>query len=256
MVAGPFHSVCCEATAKESPMATEAHDPTSPEAPSGLSRRGFLFDMGLLATATALLHTPGALGSPGWLETAEAGTTDLVRDTFNGLLAFVVPGPDDYSVAQGVSTAEPGGVDANVTDVFIETLDASTPFLPHFSAVVATILNDLALVVDPSAGGPFPSAFSRLSFGEKVRVVQIMDGTDALAPLAGILPAFAAYLAYSEAGVLDRRSRSLTGQPVGWTISAYQGVSDGRDELQGYLDGRRKARRSEKVERDPCWTSS
>lgn len=236
-------------------MATEALTPNSPEAPShktqhqrdqalgtlGVSRRSFLFDMGLLAAATALLHTPGVLGGRGWIETAEAETADLVHDTFNALLAFVVPGADDYSVAQGVSTAEPGGVDANVTDVFIETLDLSTPFLPHFSAIVATILNDLALFVNPSAGGPFTSSFARLSFGEKVAVMQIMDGTDALKPLAGILPAFAAYLSYSEAGVFDRQTRSLTGQPIGWTISAYQGVSDGRDEFQGYFENRRKA---------------
>ena len=41
-----------------------------------------------------------------------------------------MPGPDDYSVAQGVSTVEPGGVDEGVTDILIATLDETTPFLP------------------------------------------------------------------------------------------------------------------------------
>lgn len=137
------------------------------------------------------------------------------------MLAFVVPGPDAYSASQGVSTSEPGGIDANVTDIFIETLDQSAPFLPNFSATVAAILNDLALSVNPTAGGAFLSAFARLSFSEKVTVFQIMDGTDPLKPLAGLLPAFAAFLSYSEAGVFDPRTRSLTGQPIGWTTSAY-----------------------------------
>jgi hypothetical protein len=205
------------------------------------TRRNFLFDIGLFAAAAALLQTPGILGR-GWIESAGAATLDLVQDTFNGLVAFVVPGHDDYSIAQGVSTAEPGGMDANVTGVFIDTLDLSTPFVPHFSAVVAGILNELAMAINLSAGGRFPSTFSRLSFGEKVAVFQIMDATDALKTLAGILPAFAAYLAYSEAGAFDRGTRRLTARPIGWAISAYQGVSDGRDEFQGYFENRRTAK--------------
>ena len=207
-----------------------------------ISRRGFLLDMGFFAAAAALVSATGFLGGRGWSKTAQAATTDVVHDTFNGLLAFVVPGPDEYSVAQGISTSEPGGVDANVTDIFIETLDQSAPFLPNFSATVAAILNDLALSVNPSAGGAFLSSFSRLSFGEKVAVFQIMDGTDPLKPLAGLLPAFAAFLSYSEAEVFDPRTRSLTGQPFGWTISAYQGVSDGRSEFHGYFENRQSVR--------------
>jgi hypothetical protein len=98
---------------------------------------------------------------------AETATPDLLHDTFNGLLAFIVPGPDDYSVAQGVSTLEPGGVDLGVTDILIATLDETTPFLPQFSATVAAILNSLALVVNPTPGGTFLSPFACLSFAEK-----------------------------------------------------------------------------------------
>lgn len=157
-----------------------------------------------------------------------------VRDTLNGLLAFVVPGPDTYSVAQGVSTPEPGGVDAGVLDALIDTLNASAPYQPGFSAIVATVLNDFANAANPAAGG-----FANLLFAEKAAVFQLMDAGEAVRPLAAVLPAFVAYLAYSEAGVFDPVTRRLTGIPVGWTISNYSGASNGRDELRGYYRGLR-----------------
>lgn len=207
-----------------------------------ISRRGFLGNMALLAAAAALARATDLLTSRGWAQAAEVATPDLLHDTFNGLLAFIVPGPDDYSIAQGVSTVEPGGVDIGVTDILIATLDETTPFLPQFSATVAAILNSLAQVVNPSAGGPFLSPFARLSFAEKAAVFQIMDGTESLKPLAGVLPAFVAFFCYSEAGVFDPVTRSLTGEPIAWDISSYQGVADGRNEFLGYFENRRKVR--------------
>jgi len=114
----------------------------------------------LLSAAMALARATDLLTSRGWAQAAEVTTPDLLHDTFNGLLAFIVPGPDDYSVAQGVSTVEPGGVDIGVTDILIATLDETTPFLPQFSATVAGILNNIALVVNPSPGGTFLSPFA------------------------------------------------------------------------------------------------
>ena len=199
-------------------------------------RRRFL-QSGLFAAAAVLLRSSSSFET--FIKAAQAATTDLVHDSLNGLLAFVVPGPDVYSVGQGISTAEPGGVDAQVTDVLIESLDLSAPYLPSFSATVAAILNNLAQAVNPAAGGAFLSPFARLSFPEKAAVFQIMDGDAGLSPLAGILLAAVAYLSYSEAGVFDPNTRSLTGQPVGWTISDYSGVADGRDEFKGYFQNRR-----------------
>ena len=170
------------------------------------------------------------------------GEIDVVRDTLNGLLAFVVPGPDAYSVAQGSSDDAPGGVEAGVMEVLIRTLDLSAPFLPHFSVTVAGLLNDLAQKVNPSAAGSLSSPFSRLSFAEKVAV--IMDGTDLLKSLAGVLPAFVAYLCYSDAGVFDPTTGGLTGKPVGWTISNYTGTADGREECSGYFAGRSGAEKA------------
>jgi hypothetical protein len=60
-------------------------------------------------------------------------------------------------------------------------------------------------------------------------------------PLIGALPALVAFLAYSEVGVFDPATRSLTATPVGWTLSGYAGVADGRAELIGYFEDRRGA---------------
>ena len=194
---------------------------------------------GLAAAAVSLLQGGAVVAA--LTENARAAGPDLVHDALNGLLAFIVPGPDPYSLAQGVSTVEPGGVDAGVAEVLIRTLDLTVPFVPQFSATVVAILEGLAGAVHPSAPGPFASAFARLSFAEKAAVFQIMDSTASLASLGGVLPAFVAYLCYSDAGAFDLTTRRLTGQPVGWTISHYSGVADGRDELRGYLGHRRSA---------------
>src|SRR6266487_1601430 len=210
--------------------------------PRRMSRRGFMGNIALVTAALTLARATDLLTSRGWAQAAEIATPDLLHDTFNGLLAFIVPGPDDYSIAQGVSTVEPGGVDEGVTDILIATLDETTPFLPQFSATVAGVLNGIALVVNPSPGGTFLSPFACLSFAEKAAVFQIMDSTDSLKPLSGVLPAFVAFFCYSEAAVFDPVTRSLTGHPIAWDLSSYQGVSDGRNEFLGYFENRREVR--------------
>jgi len=175
------------------------------------------------------------LQSARWFEGVATQSPELVHDTFNGLLAFVVPGTDRYSTHQGVHTADPGGVDAGTTGILIETIDRSTPLVPQFSSHVAALLNGLAEAVNSAAAGDFPSPFARLSFVEKAAVFQIMDATEGFKVIAGVLPGFAAFFVYSEAATFDAATRSLTATPLGWTLSQYQGVSDGRDELRGYL---------------------
>ena len=88
-----------------------------------ISRRGFLGNIALVTAALTFARATDLLTSRGWIQAAEVPNPDLLHDTFNGLLAFIVPGPDDYSVAQGVSTVEPGGVNLGVTDILIATLD-------------------------------------------------------------------------------------------------------------------------------------
>jgi hypothetical protein len=200
-----------------------------------VSRRGFLGNMALASAAATLMQAPEFLAGGRWFTAVQAATPDLLHDTFNGLLAFVVPGSDPYSVHQAVSTAEPGGVDAGASEALIATIDGSTPFVPQFSAMVAALLNGVAQAINPAAGGPFISPFARLSFPEKAAVFAFLDGSDLYKVLAGVLPGFVAFFVYSETGTFDASTRSLTGQPLGWTLSNYQGVSDGRAEFRGYL---------------------
>lgn len=219
-------------------MTSDAHHATPPLETSDVSRRTFVTSVLCASAATAIVQGRGFLASRGWLGAAEASQPDLVHDSINGLFAFVVPGSDPYSIAQDMTTTEPGGVASGAVDQFIATLDATAPFILTFSDMVARVLNGLAHEVNPAAAGAFISPFACLSFTEKAAVFRIMDATESLALLGGVLPAFVAYFCYSESGVFDPATRTLTEQPLGWQLSHYTGVADGRDELLGYFDGR------------------
>jgi hypothetical protein len=107
-----------------------------------LSRRQFLTRVGVLGAAASLL------GPSGWrLPGARAQVSDaavvlheLIRDTFNGLAAFVVPGSDDYSVAQGVSADGPGAVDAKAADFLMQAADFFVPFPDQYMAPIVQAL--------------------------------------------------------------------------------------------------------------------
>lgn len=208
-------------------MANEATEATR----ATTKRRDFVWG-GALAAAALVVSRSGFAQAA----TAPASADDpIVLDTLDGLLAFVVPGPDAHSVAQGMVSPTIGGVGLGIAALLAATIDQTTPFVPHFSATVAATLNALASLVNPTAPPSFASPFARLSFAEKAAVFQIMDGNDALKLLGGVLPPFVAFFCYSEAAAFDPATRSLTGQPVAWQLSNYQGVADGRDEFRGYF---------------------
>ena len=201
-------------------------------------RRTFLKFSALAGVAASLSASPLASN---FLASATAATLDLVQDTLNGLIAFVVPGPDSYSVAQGVSTGAAGGIDTNILEVLIGSIDESAPYLPAFSAVAAGILNQFAQAVHPNVSGPFSSPFACLSFAEKAAVFQYMDATPSLAPFSGVLAGIVGFLCYSDAGSFDPATRTLTSRPLSWSLSNYSGTADGRAELRGYWLGRTHA---------------
>jgi hypothetical protein len=218
---------------------------------SGISRRTLLERAGLAGAGVVLAQLPGFLSGKGWLEEARAQSADVVRETIDALVAFVVPGPDAYSVAQGQSTKEPGGIDAGATDLVIELLDRFVGLpvgtLPA-SGGVAQLLNGYALQVSPgAAGGAFAAPFARLEFDEKIEVFRRFEaeteGTE-LRFVSGILIGAVGFLSYTEGNALDRGTRQLKGKPVGWTLSSYDGVAEGRPEMKGYWKGRRKVRTS------------
>ncbi len=233
-------------------------------------RREFLTRAGYAGAALAQL--PLTLKALGWLDVAQAQEADLTKDTINGFVAFVVPGLDEYSVAQGVMGKRAGGVDSGATDLFIQNLDTFLPApdliapvgsLPPasndetapLSGVVANLLNTMALRVNPLAsGGMLASPYSRLSFEEKAEAFDLIEtqgrtGTDDLSRnltfVAGILPGFVGFIVYGEGLVFDPTTKKLTDHPLGWDLSGYQGKRtnpvEGWDELLGYYKGHRKA---------------
>ena len=208
-----------------------------------LSRRDFVARAALLTAGLALL--PSALERLALVDDALAAPADVVLETFNGLAAFVVPGRDPFSVAQGESTADPGGVEAFAGVALVQGLDFAQWFQPTLSASVATLLNHVATLVDPaSASGTFAAPFANLSLAGKAAAFQILEGNPAFAPfrsLVGILPSFVGFLTYSEVGAFDPATRSLVAIPLGWTLASYPGVADGRDDFRGYFENRRRA---------------
>ena len=213
----------------------------------GLSRRELLGRATLLAGGAVLAGLPDALRVRGWLEDAYAAGPSIVEETMKGVVAFVVPGRDRYSIAQGTKSAKAGGIEAGATSAVIQTLDRYLPSNPSLSATAATILNQVAQAVRPaSARGKFPSAFANLSFAEKAKVFQTVEGfsgSDAgsIRFLFGNLPDLVAFAAYSEVGVLDRRRGRLRRRPLGWSLTQYGGTADGHPEFKGYLENRRAA---------------
>ena len=217
-----------------------------------LSRRTFLTRAGMAGAAAALAQIPAFLARQGWLEAALAAESDVTRDTINALAAFVVPGPDAYSKAQGQSSRTPGGIAARTPEAVIELLDrfvgtSEGPTLPS-SGGVATLLNGYALQVDPAAaGGAFLSPFARLKFADKVEVFRRFEAEaegSELRFVSGILIGAVGFLSHTEWGAYDFQARKLTGVPVGWKTSGYDGVAEGRHELKGYFQGRRSVHTS------------
>jgi hypothetical protein len=102
-----------------------------------ITRRDFLIRTGILGAVVALYGAAGPGVIPAWAQSpddlaeviATLRTTleELARDTYSGLVAFVVPGPDEYSVAQGVTTSKPGGIAANVVDFMLASVDDFVP---------------------------------------------------------------------------------------------------------------------------------
>jgi hypothetical protein len=223
----------------------------------GLSRRTFMQRAGMFGAALATIDLAALLDAHGLLDEAHAQSANLTEDTLNGLVAFVVPGDDPYSVAQGESANGPGGIAAGAVAALIHGLDHYVPAstvvgdnvsIPA-SGGVAMLLNQYAERVNPAAtGGGFPSPFARLSFAEKARVFELFEAEPAaenteLRFVAGILPGFVAFLAFSETGVRDLATGELRARAVGWDIANYHGPAEGHPELRGYWRGHRRARR-------------
>ena len=117
-----------------------------------LSRRAFLARIGVLGAGAALL--PRCVSGPGAGSGLEAEALDLgdivdllrpvlgdlSRDTLNGFVAFVLPGQDPYSQAQGTPRGEPGGIQARGADFLIHNLDRFLPLADQIIRPATTSL--------------------------------------------------------------------------------------------------------------------
>jgi hypothetical protein len=139
--------------------------------------------------------------------------------------------------------------------------DAAVPL----SLLIALTLNFLATQVNPtSIAGPIAtSPFANLSFKDKAKALEALEGTDSdlLAALdsnapeplkaslsgllkfvGGALQEFGAYLSYGEWGVYDPQTKTISERPVGWDLTSYMPgrttPADGWDEFIGYFQGR------------------
>jgi hypothetical protein len=143
-----------------------------------VSRRVFLARVGVLGAAVGVggpmrsaALAPAGAGPrvPSGPELAAALPpllAELARDTLNGLVVFVVPGPDAYSRAQGTRRREPGALDARATDFMIEALDNFVPFPDEVArpvaAALATGLADLGIELPGLLGGLLPGLVEML----------------------------------------------------------------------------------------------
>ena len=78
----------------------------------GINRRAFLWRTGSLGAAATVALYPSIAKAAGFLDPmldqiAAPAMKLLARDTIAGLVAFEVPGSDQYSQAQGVTSATP-----------------------------------------------------------------------------------------------------------------------------------------------------
>src|SRR4051812_4199317 len=127
----------------------------------GFPRRAFMQRAGAFGAALATIDLAALLSSRGLIDDAQAQTVDLTADTLSGLVAFVAPGDDAYSIAQGERADGPGGIGAGAVPALIANLDDYVPaatFGPNTTTVpasggVATLLNHYAERVNPLATG-------------------------------------------------------------------------------------------------------
>ncbi|MGH4023147.1 MAG: hypothetical protein ACRDRV_01025 [Pseudonocardiaceae bacterium] len=218
-----------------------------------------------------------AQGTP---QTGPGGLAAKAPDFLIDSLDNFVPFPDEIArpVAQalalatgldGSNIALPGldlpPAEAATLDDALHLLLANDATVP-LSLAVAGLLNLLATQVNPAAvSGSFLSPFARLSYPEKARVFELLEGPDAdlvgllavefpqplqdsvsglLRFVAGALLEFATFGGYHEFAVFDPATRQLTGRPVGWELSGYQpdGPVEGWDEFVGFYQGRTEVR--------------
>jgi hypothetical protein len=141
----------------------------------GYSRRVFLARIGVLGAvvggASTLSALPAWASAPGRIAGSKhvGGSllkqlVDVLRplldslalDTMKGLVVFALPGPDQYSIAQGTPRSEPGAVEARGAEFLVQALDQFVPFPEELArplaAAFSSALADIRLPVPNPLG--------------------------------------------------------------------------------------------------------
>jgi hypothetical protein len=141
---------------------------------------------------------------------------------------------------------------------------ASTGLNLPASGAVALLLNEAALLVNPSAAlGRFVSTFSNLTFDEKIEAMRLLDeqteaissvelgeiGAGELRFVSGILIGAAAFFSMVEGNAAGPEPGTLVSEPIAWQLTNYDGIAEGRDQFRGYYQGRRKVRTADRYAR-------
>lgn len=165
-----------------------------------LSRRTFLARIGVLGASAVLLPQcagPDATGAV--TSELDLGAivallrpvlAQLARDTLNGFVAFIVPGQDAYSSAQGTPRGEPGGIEAGGTDFFIANLDRFLPLpddiIQPATGALVTALHDLPLPIDGGLLGLLGGILGppRVTIGLVDDAVRFIVENDSATPLS------------------------------------------------------------------------
>ena len=170
---------------------------TSAEHVVSLSRRQFLARCGVLG-AVVVIPLP-ALGADRSLAAAARGTAvlrALAIDTISGLVAFVVPGPDAYSRAQGVTHPREGGVAAGGQDALLELFDRFVPFPDSFVQALA------AGLATGTSDAPMPALEPVMRAAEETaaaadRALQDLLASDEAVPLSLVVALILNFVATS-----------------------------------------------------------
>jgi hypothetical protein len=167
----------------------------------GFSRRQFLLRTGTLGAAASVVLYPSLARAAGALDpliddVAAPALKLLARDTIAGLVAFQVPGSDEYSVAQGVISDRPGGIDARGEDVFLIDLDEFLPipetYVHALAACFTTAVSDIP--IPPELLGPLAQLGETFgsTMDDALRALTESDGTVPLSLLIALMLNFLA----------------------------------------------------------------
>ena len=121
-----------------------------------LGRRQFLAQFGVLGAALLLRPSGAAAALLAAGPDGRAAADALHRislDTYRGLAAWVVPGPDAYSRAQGQTSPTPGGVQAGAGEFLLHGLDR---YVPASDELLRPIGHALLTGTAETAPGPLP----------------------------------------------------------------------------------------------------